>query len=68
MTDERLEELAVLYNKLKGSIFLRLSRRTINSAVCVPLYTYVDQDIPNCYTLDKELTFTQFVNRCQHDF
>jgi hypothetical protein len=65
-----VEDLAEFYQKLKGSIFLKLShgygphdRGDGNIQIWE-----AEKDYPTLTILEKELTFEEFVARCRYEF
>jgi len=67
-----IEHLAELYQKLKGSIFLRLVSycfgNIFNTDIKEKLGKQEDKGYVEIYHLNRDLTFEEFVYRCQNQF
>lgn len=68
-----IEHLAELYQKLKGSIFLRLVSYIFGdnmylSDVKEKLKDKPKEGFREIYVLKRDLTFEEFVYRCQNQF
>ncbi len=63
-----IEELAELYQKLKGSIFLRLNKyQSYQNEVKTQFYDVKAEEVLG-YEWKKEMTFQEFVSRVRTQF
>lgn len=71
MEDRKLERLAELYQKLKGSIFLRLCGDFLPSGIYESdvkktIYWEEDTNYPRTLELKREMSFEDFLQECRN--
>ncbi len=63
-----VEELAELYQKLKGSIFLRLNQDKPNTGEYKKQFYDINTEEVLGYEWEKEMNFQEFVSRIETQF
>jgi hypothetical protein len=63
-----IEHLAEVYQKLKGSIFLRLISYQFGSILDKDIKEKIQKELNHFHYLNRDLTFEEFVYRYENQF